>query len=146
MKQIKRNFFGRWESDFKSFFARCILAVSFRLDILMINFLRLDGLTRWHVSMSAGLMLAPNSSNIFSAVSSNELSVTVSGMRTISRHSCLVSYSLFQDFRLAWTCSLVGFLRVAIWIKILSMSYLLDFTSYSNLHIHPARSFPQNST
>ena len=74
--------------------------------------LRLHGLTRWHASMSEGLRLAPRSSKMFSAVSFNELSVTVFGMLTIiSRYSRREYYSILQNFRSTWTCYLVNLLR-----------------------------------
>ena len=66
----------------------------------MITYLRLDGPTPWHASFSERSILSLISSKMFSAVSSNELSVTLYGM---PRYSHLEYCSLLQDFRLVWT-------------------------------------------
>ena len=84
-------------------YASLCLCLYFRLDILIITSLRLDGATRWQASMFEGLMLTSNSSKMFSVVSSKELSLTVSGMPNISRHSHLEYRSLLQYFRSSWT-------------------------------------------
>ena len=63
--------------------------------------------TRWSYTMASfniqSVYTNAQSLKMFSAVSSNQLLVIVSGITTISRHSRLEYCSLFQDFRSTWT-------------------------------------------
>ena len=72
----------------------------FQQQDMMIAYLRLDGPTRWHTSISEGSILSPISSKNLVQFSSNELSVTLYGM---PRHSRSEYCSLLQDFRSVWT-------------------------------------------
>ena len=119
----------------------------------MVAFLWLDGLTRWHATISEGLILTPISSKIFGSVSFNELTSEVLLVTPIFSFNWnkfgLENINNFNQalIKLSWQSRLS--LMISFWVRLFLRatsvsatstkitSYLIQFTSYNNLQLYP---------